>query len=129
MNVIKLRKLREEKGLYQKEVASALGISKSRYTNYELGIREPDNQMLKQIAFFFNVSLDYLLDVTDEPVPLNKDSEPPYREKTLEESILLNKELSEKSKNDMLSQLRLVKIRDNAELNNETATEFTPKLS
>lgn len=124
-----LKKLRKSKGITQDTIAQQLNISRPTYTRYETGEREPDYQMLKQIALFFNVSIDYLLDVTNEPAPLNKDTEPSYREKTLEESILFNKELSEKSKNDMLSQLKLVKIRDNAELNNDTATEFTPKLS
>ncbi|MDE7158230.1 MAG: helix-turn-helix transcriptional regulator [Clostridiales bacterium] len=59
----KLKELRLEKGLKQKEVSEALGLSKNAFTNYELGIREPSLDTLKKICKFFNVSSDYLLDL------------------------------------------------------------------
>ena len=83
MNIEKLRKLREDRGLFQKEVAEALGISQARYSHYELGNREPDNQTLRHIAVFFDISLDYLLDVTDTPTLPNQPPQDP-----------LNRELS-----------------------------------
>ncbi len=63
---------RELKKLTQTELARQLGISSQRYGGYETGKREPDNDMLKQIADFFDVSLDYLLGATDDPTPPNK---------------------------------------------------------
>lgn len=57
----KIRKLRLEKGLSQKEVAYLLGLSKNAFTNYELGIREPSLNTLKKICELFDVSADYLL--------------------------------------------------------------------
>lgn len=57
----KLKKLRENKGLLQKELADILKISTSSIGMYEQGRREPDNETLKNIAQFFGVSIDYLL--------------------------------------------------------------------
>ena len=57
----KLKELRLEKGVTQKEVAKALNISKSAYANYEQGVREPSYQVLANICKYFNVTSDYLL--------------------------------------------------------------------
>lgn len=56
-----LRKLREEKGLTQKEVATALNISPAAYSLYEKGLREPKYDMLEKIAEYFGVSVGYLM--------------------------------------------------------------------
>lgn len=64
MNGNKLKKMRENKGLLQKEVADALKISTSTIGMYEQNRREPDNETLKKISNYFNVSTDYLLDNT-----------------------------------------------------------------
>lgn len=61
----RLKKLREEKGATQKEVADAIGVTISAYSNYEQGIREPSNQILINLCRYFNVSADYLLGLTD----------------------------------------------------------------
>ncbi|MCL2076864.1 MAG: helix-turn-helix transcriptional regulator [Oscillospiraceae bacterium] len=122
----KLKKLRKDNGHTQEYMALQLNISRPTYTRYETGEREPDYLMLKQIAIFFNVSLDYLLDVTDTPTPLTAEIESnpeSIREKTLKETIQSTDELSEESKADMLRQLSLVKLRDKSGLV-ETAAEF-----
>lgn len=63
----RLRKLREEKGLTQKELAQALGLnSKSTITNYEQNDRDPDYETLIKIAKYFEVSIDYLLGQKDK---------------------------------------------------------------
>lgn len=61
----KLRELREEKGLLQKDVANFLNISTSAYGYYEQGKRNPDIENLSKLADFFNVSTDYLLGKTN----------------------------------------------------------------
>lgn len=61
----KLKQLRKEKGLSQKIVAEALGITLSAYSNYEQGIREPNLQILVSICKFYDVSSDYLLGLED----------------------------------------------------------------
>lgn len=62
-----LRQLRKSKGYLQKDIADALDISAASYSLYEKGQREPKYDLLKKIADFYNVSLDYLL--TGRAVP------------------------------------------------------------
>jgi transcriptional regulator with XRE-family HTH domain len=59
--------LREERQLSQVEVARALGISRSGFSMYELGQREPDMETVRKLANYFNVTTDYLLGRTDDP--------------------------------------------------------------
>ena len=62
----RLKELREEKGLTQKEVATQLGLHSVTYLHYEKDQREPPLTVLMQMALFFDVSADYLLGLTDE---------------------------------------------------------------
>ena len=59
----RLKELREENGLTQKQIAAKLGISSVAYLRYEKSQREPSLSMLAEIAN--NVSTDYLLGVSD----------------------------------------------------------------
>ena len=61
----RLKELRSEKGLTQKEVAEQLGISSTCYSGYEQGYREPDLKTLIKLCKFFEVSTDYLLGLED----------------------------------------------------------------
>ena len=61
-----LKELRNNKGISQREFAQMLGISQQTVGSWEVGRTEPDNTMLKQIAKYFNVSIDYLLDNENE---------------------------------------------------------------
>lgn len=61
----KLKELRQEKGVSQKEVASAIGVTLSAYSNYEQGIREPSYEILVNICKYYGVSSDYLLGLED----------------------------------------------------------------
>ena len=61
MNTENLKAVRNRKGVTQKEVSDALGISPNTYKNYEQGMREPNNEMLCKLADYFNVTTDYLL--------------------------------------------------------------------
>lgn len=57
-----LRVLLSEKGITQKDLASVLNIVPSTLGNYIQNSREPDFETLKQIADYFSVSIDYLLE-------------------------------------------------------------------
>ena len=59
----RLKSLRKEANLTQKEVAEKLGFDQKSYSFWENGKRNPKN--VQQIADFFNVSTDYLLGNTD----------------------------------------------------------------
>ena len=69
---IKLKELRENKGLSQYTFADAFGVSQSTVGNWESGSRKPNVETMKKIAAFFNVSVAYLLDevpVPNKPMP------------------------------------------------------------
>jgi len=68
----RLRKLRKEKGLLQKELAKKLDLSQQTISLYESNNREPDSRIVKKIANFFDVSIDYLYENTDERSPADK---------------------------------------------------------
>lgn len=57
----KLKYLRKNKKISQKDLANYLNISVNSYQRYEYGTREPNLSSIKQIANFFNVSTDFLL--------------------------------------------------------------------
>ncbi len=59
---MKLKELREQKGLSQYEIAPLLNIKRATYANYETGKTQPTIEILCQIADFYGVSLDYLCD-------------------------------------------------------------------
>ncbi len=57
-----LRELLEDNDITQKQLATDLNIGVTTIGNYIRGIREPDFEVLKLVATYFNVSIDYLLD-------------------------------------------------------------------
>lgn len=65
----RLSRLREEKKLTQVELAKLTEISRSRLSLYEINKREPDNDTLRKLADFFNVTTDFLLCRTNYRTP------------------------------------------------------------
>ncbi|MBE6809404.1 MAG: helix-turn-helix transcriptional regulator [Ruminococcaceae bacterium] len=63
----RLKDLREDKDLTQDELIKILGMHKTTYTNYEQGKREIPFEIAINIAKFYNVSLDYIAGLTDNP--------------------------------------------------------------
>lgn len=68
----RLRELREDKDLYQKEVAKYLNMSQTGYSQYETETNDIPTEILKQLADFYHTSIDYLLYRTDERKPYPK---------------------------------------------------------
>lgn len=60
-----LRKLRVKSGLSQQKLAVQLGLTQQGIHSYEKGIYEPDIATLKQLAAFFDTSVDYLIGNTE----------------------------------------------------------------
>ena len=89
----KIKFLREEKELSQLEFAKTLNISNSTLSQYEAGNRMPGDEIKKKIAEYFNVSLDYLMGVSNLRNPYKEEEQLPDDFKTPEEAIdfLLNK--------------------------------------
>ena len=68
----RLRDLREDKDLTQAEIAKLLDICQSDYSKYELGKHMMGIDKYIKLARFYNVSLDYLAGIVDEPRALEK---------------------------------------------------------
>lgn len=64
----RIRELREDHDLLQRQVADRLHCSQQVYSNYELGQRDIPTDVLIQLAELYRVSIDYLLGQTDNPV-------------------------------------------------------------
>ena len=63
----RIRDLREDRDLKQREVAEYLNCSQQVYSNYELGQRDVPSETLIRSSRFYNVSVDYILSLTDDP--------------------------------------------------------------
>lgn len=63
----KIRELREENNITQQDLAKYLKVAKSTLSQYETGSRIPNDDIKKAIALKFNVSIDYLLGLTNIP--------------------------------------------------------------
>lgn len=62
----KLKSLRLEKNLTQKQLANRIGLAISAVSSYESGSRYPSYEVLIQLARIFHVTTDYLLGITDK---------------------------------------------------------------
>jgi len=65
MHSQRLRELRLEHGYTMEEVGRKLGIKKSSYASYESKYRRPPLERLRQLAQLYDVSVDYILGLTD----------------------------------------------------------------
>ena len=63
----RLRDLREDRDLKQREVADYLNCAQRTYSNYELGQRDIPTDVLIRLSNFYNVSVDYILGLTNNP--------------------------------------------------------------
>lgn len=66
---IKIKELREERGLSQTDMAKAFGLTQSTVGGWESGARSPKLDMLVRLADYFQVTTDYLLDRVPRSVP------------------------------------------------------------
>lgn len=62
----RIRELREDADLTQKEMSQILHCSQQVYSNYELGQRDIPTSILISLAQYFKTSTDYILGLTDE---------------------------------------------------------------
>lgn len=64
---MRLKELRLSKGISQLKLAMDLSMNQNSISRYETGVREADYATLIRIAEYFDVSVDYLLERTDNP--------------------------------------------------------------
>lgn len=62
-----LRGIREDRDIRQKDIAEYLNVSQNTYSQYETGVISLTADVLIKLADYYNVSIDYLLDRTNNP--------------------------------------------------------------
>lgn len=62
-----LKAIREDNDIKQKEIAKVLNVSQNTYSQYENGVISLTAEVLIKLSDFYNVSIDYLLDRTNNP--------------------------------------------------------------
>lgn len=65
----RIRNLREDKDLTQKQIGQLLNMSQTGYNQYEIGKNDIPTKILIDLAKFYNTSIDYLLGLTNEIKP------------------------------------------------------------
>lgn len=65
-NTNRLREIREDKDMNQTKLAKIIGMSQTGYSAYEIGLCDIPTKVLKKLSNYYNVSIDYLLYMTDE---------------------------------------------------------------
>lgn len=66
----RIKDLREDKDLKQKDIAQILGTTQQYYGQYEIGKRQLPIEHLKKLCIFYNVTADYIIGLTNKPRPL-----------------------------------------------------------
>ena len=62
-----LRGIREDRDIKQKEIAKYLNVSQNTYSQYETGVISLTTEILLKLSDYYSVSIDYLLDRTNNP--------------------------------------------------------------
>ena len=68
----RIRDLREDKDLTQKQLAEYLNVSQKSYSRYERGERTIDPEILSKLATFRETTVDYLIERTDDKTDYTK---------------------------------------------------------
>ena len=68
----RIRGLREDKDLTQKDLANYLKVHQTTYSDYELGELNIPIPILIKLSHYYNTSIDYLLNQTDNPIPYER---------------------------------------------------------
>ena len=72
MKFDRLKEIREDKDLTQKDIAKVLNMSQTGYSQYETETNDIPTDILKKLASYYDTSIDYLLCLTDERKPYPK---------------------------------------------------------
>jgi len=68
----RIRDIRVDIGLSQKQIATHLKVAQNTFSQYETGERNIPNEVLVKLAVFYGTSIDYLLGLTDEKSPYSR---------------------------------------------------------
>lgn len=70
--MLRIKDLREDRDLLQKDVAEFLNVSQTNYSKYELGKVTIPSSTLEKLALYYNTSVDYILGLTNNPEPYKR---------------------------------------------------------
>lgn len=110
-----LTSLREERGIYQKELAAILKVSVGTVSNYENNIHFPDQDALLQLADYFGVTVDYLLGRTSYRYSLDTLNEEYAPGMTVAELVDIVQHFSPQNTASFLDYIELLQLRQKAE--------------
>ena len=110
-----LTSLREERGIYQKELAAILKVSVGTVSNYENNIHFPDQEALLQLADYFGVTVDYLLGRTSYRYSLDTLNEEYAPGMTVAELVDIIQHFSPQNTASFLDYIELLQLRQKAE--------------
>lgn len=68
----RIRGMRIDRGLTQKEVAKVINVKQNTYSQYEIGVLNYPLDVVIKLAEFYETSVDYLVGLTDVPVPYER---------------------------------------------------------
>lgn len=68
----RIKDLREDMDLTQKTIANYLNMSQNGYSQYETDTNKIPVEVLKKLAIYYNTSIDYLVELTDEKKPYKR---------------------------------------------------------
>ena len=69
----RLKELREDHDLTQAQISKYLNMSQTGYSKYKTGENDVPTKILIELAKFYNTSVDYLLELTNDTKPYNKE--------------------------------------------------------
>ena len=110
-----LTSLREERGIYQKELAAILKVSVGTVSNYENNLHFPDQDALLQLADYFGVTVDYLLGRTSYRYSLDTLNEEYAPGMTVAELVDIIQHFSPQNTASFLDYIELLQLRQKAE--------------
>lgn len=99
----RIKELRAEKGILQADLAKLLKIGQATISNWENGRTEPDQDALREMSKFFDVSIDYILGNTDIKNPLTSEDMSGLTEKQIKILEMMG-ELPEQDQDDLIQQ-------------------------
>ena len=68
----RLKELREDRDLMQTQISKILNMSQTGYSKYETGENDVPTKILIELAKYYNVSVDYILGITNETKPYRR---------------------------------------------------------
>lgn len=71
----RLKDLREDKDMFQKDIAKILDMSQTGYSQYETETNDIPTEVLKKLAVFYDTSINYILGLTNDIRPYSRKKE------------------------------------------------------